>query len=163
MLGMAGLGGPGRRPPPLAGGSTGRPRGNPGSRGKGAAAVSRRPGLRPTMAPTPSSFMSLQFCLWAHYSTIYCCGPGLGRGCEVRQSSLLWLAAAGWACQAVLASGSCSGPGLALDTVLSFTGTRHTLGSRHTRHTLGTRQSSVFWVTVVSLGISLRWGREAGG
>ena len=97
MLGMAGLGGPGRRPPPLAGGSTGRPRGNPGSRGKGAAAVSRRPGLRPTMAPTPSSFMSLQFCLWAHYSTIYCCGPGLGRGCEVRQSSLLWLAAAGWA------------------------------------------------------------------
>ena len=49
------------------------------------------------------------------------------------------------------------GPGLALDTVLSFTGTRHTLG------TLGTRQSSVFWVTVVSLGISLQWVREAGG
>ena len=93
MLGMAGLGGPCRRPPPLAGGSTGRPRGNPGSRGKGAAGVSRRPGLRPTMAPTASSFMSLQFCVWAHYSTIYWCGP---RGGAVLQSPAVLAAVAGW-------------------------------------------------------------------
>ena len=143
----------GRGGTPAAGGRG--PRRCPGGRGWG-------PPWRPL--PPPSCHCSSVCGLTTAPSTA--AGPGWGGLAKCgspRCCGWQLLAGPGWACQAVLASGSCSGPGLALDTVLSFTGTRHTLGSRHTRHTLGTRQSSVFWVTVVSLGISLRWGREAGG